>query len=66
MTNPFDNNEEPFKVLENKRGEYSLWPQHVEVPAGWDVRLEAPKTECVEYIDGKWMSLGQPQRKAAE
>jgi len=57
MTNPFDNDQQTFKVLQNQHGEYSLWPQNIDVPAGWEVRLEAPKMVCVDYIDTSWASL---------
>ena len=33
MTNPFeDENEQPYHVLINNEGQYSLWPSFVEVP----------------------------------
>jgi len=57
MTNPFENNEVTFKVLQNFSGEYSLWPGHIAIPDGWEVQLEASRAECIEYVDKNWNFL---------
>ena len=35
FSNPFDNPQGQFAILQNDQGQYSLWPQQCELPAGW-------------------------------
>ena len=35
MTNPFEAQDGNFLVLVNAEGQYSLWPDFKEIPAGW-------------------------------
>ncbi|MFE3791404.1 MbtH family protein [Streptomyces goshikiensis] len=56
MTNPFDSDgadpaRKAFLVLVNTIGQHSLWPAHLETPAGWPVALgPARRTECMDFI----------------
>jgi uncharacterized protein YbdZ (MbtH family) len=34
FSNPFDNPQGQFAILQNDQGQYSLWPQQCELPAG--------------------------------
>jgi MbtH protein len=58
MPNPFDDEDGMFLVLRNSEGQHSLWPQFVDVPAGWSV-VSGPATraECVAYVDRMWTDL---------
>ena len=58
MTNPFDDESGRFLVLVNGEGQYSLWPAHIDVPAGW--RADGPegsRQECLDVIEGAWTDM---------
>ncbi|MDX3078423.1 MbtH family protein [Streptomyces sp. MI02-7b] len=58
MSNPFDNADGNFLVLVNEENQHSLWPEFVEVPAGWTVAHPAnTKQACLEYIETHWTDL---------
>jgi MbtH protein len=58
MSNPFDDEDGTFLVLKNSEGQHSLWPQPVNVPAGWSVVSgPASRADCVAYIDRTWTDL---------
>ncbi|MFD1831404.1 MbtH family protein [Streptomyces desertarenae] len=58
MTNPFDDAEGTFHVLVNDEGQHSLWPNFVEVPAGWRAVVEdRPRQECLDYIEENWTDM---------
>jgi len=67
LTNPFDNEEGVFHVLRNDVGEFSLWPAHLTVPAGWDVALDAVPSDAAEaWLREKWTSLTPAHRVRLE
>ncbi|PLK76564.1 MbtH family protein, partial [Klebsiella pneumoniae] len=37
FSNPFDNPQGQFYILRNDQQQYSLWPAHCDLPAGWAV-----------------------------
>lgn len=37
FSNPFDNPQGQFYILHNDQQQYSLWPAHCDLPAGWTV-----------------------------
>jgi MbtH protein len=51
-------NTEIYKVVVNHEGQYSLWYESKEIPAGW---LYADKTgtkeECLSYIKNVWTDM---------
>jgi len=58
MPNPFDNEDGTFLVLVNDEGQHSLWPEFLDVPAGWrTVHGPASRTECTDYVDTHWTDL---------
>lgn len=58
MSNPFDDQDGQFLVLRNDEGQHSLWPQHLDVPDGWQVALEASqRTACAAYIESHWQDM---------
>ena len=47
-----------YHVVMNHEEQYSIWPAHKEIPAGW--RISGPtgqKAECLEYIDKTWIDM---------
>jgi MbtH protein len=65
MSNPFDKPDGRFHVLTNERGEYSLWPFFIQVPAGWTSRAEGGRQECLDYIAENWIDM-RPKRSVEE
>jgi MbtH protein len=61
MTNPFDLENGTYLVLRNDEGQYSLWPDFVEVPAGWAIAHgPGSRLECLDYVERTWTDL-RPQ-----
>jgi MbtH protein len=58
MTNPFENPEGVYLVLINDENQHSLWPEFVDVPAGW-TPVFGPDTRPagLEYIETNWTDL---------
>lgn len=58
MTNPFDDADGRFLILVNEEGQHSLWPSHVDVPAGWtQVFGEDTREACLAYVEETWTDL---------
>ncbi len=58
MTNPFDDEDGEFLVLVNHEGQYSLWPRHLDVPAGWTVTGPSGNRKlCLDWIDQNWTDM---------
>lgn len=58
MTNPFDDTEGRFLVLVNDEGQHSMWPEFIDIPAGWQVTFgpDARQT-CLEHIENHWTDM---------
>ncbi|MGE3875601.1 MAG: MbtH family protein [Parvibaculaceae bacterium] len=67
-TNPFDDENGTFVVLLNEDEQYSLWPAHIDVPAGWRIVHPADsRRACFDFIEGNWNDLRPKSlRKAME
>lgn len=58
MSNPFDDENGRFLVLTNPEGQHSLWPEFLDVPAGWEVALPASdRAACRSYIETHWRDM---------
>jgi len=58
MTNPFEDQNGTFLVLVNDEGQHSLWPEFVEVPAGWTVTFgKGTRQSCLDYIENHWSDM---------
>ena len=57
-TNPFEDADAVFKVLQNAEGQCSLWPHDIAVPAGWQ-SIFGPdgRSACLEFIDRHWIDI---------
>jgi MbtH protein len=54
----FDDDAAQFKTLINDEGQYSLWPLHREVPAGWrEDGVTGPRETCLAHIDEVWTDM---------
>ena len=58
MTNPFEDEDGIYVVLINDEGQYSLWPNIIEVPAGWTVVHPPDQRQvCLDYINKNWTDM---------
>ena len=58
MTNPFEDENGTYVVLINDEGQYSLWPDYIEIPAGWtSVHEAASRQTCLDYINQNWTDM---------
>ncbi len=58
MTNPFEDENGSYLVLVNDEGQYSLWPELIEVPEGWSVTHGADSRRgCLDYVDTHWTDM---------
>ncbi|MEU9109210.1 MbtH family protein [Streptomyces xanthophaeus] len=66
MSNPFEDDSSQYLVLINAEGQHSLWPAHLQVPAGWDtVHGAETRQSCLEYVEREWTDL-RPNSLVAE
>jgi MbtH protein len=58
MSNPFERDDISHSVLVNDEGQHSLWPEIIDVPAGWRV-VFGPDTRqsCVDYVEREWTDI---------
>lgn len=58
MSNPFENPDGVYTVLVNDEDQHSLWPDFVEVPAGWRVvHGPGPRQACLDYVEANWTDM---------
>ncbi|MFC4500226.1 MULTISPECIES: MbtH family protein [Streptomyces] len=58
MSNPFENADGVYSVLVNDEGQHSLWPQFVDIPAGWRaVHGPAARQECLDFVETHWTDM---------
>jgi len=54
----FDREDAVYKVLVNGEGQYSLWPEYKEVPAGWrDAGKRGSKADCLAFVEANWTDM---------
>jgi len=47
-----------FEVLRNDEDQYSLWPEGMDVPAGWhQVGFAGTRDECSDHVDQVWTDM---------
>ncbi|MEU2264375.1 MbtH family protein [Streptomyces sp. NPDC019645] len=58
MTNPFEDAEGVYSVLVNDENQHSLWPDFVDVPAGWRaVHGPGSRQSCLDWIEAHWTDM---------
>ncbi|PYC87642.1 MbtH family protein [Streptomyces tateyamensis] len=58
MANPFEDENGVYLVLVNEEGQHSLWPEFIEVPAGWrTVHGPGGRAQCLEYVEAHWTDM---------
>lgn len=58
MSNPFEDQDGTYRVLVNDENQHSLWPETVDVPAGWSTAFgPAARQECLDYVETHWVDM---------
>ncbi|MFG1645083.1 MbtH family protein [Amycolatopsis sp. NPDC049252] len=58
MTNPFEDPEGTYLVLVNAENQHSLWPEPVDVPAGWSVVFgPSGRQACLDHVEANWTDM---------
>lgn len=59
MSSIFDDPDGRFSVVVNDEEQYSIWPAGMDVPDGWRPAgpVDAPRRDCLEYIDRVWTDM---------
>jgi len=53
-----DDDDRLYIVLINEEEQYSLWPSHKHIPAGWkSVGVSGSSAECMSYVDRVWTDI---------
>ncbi|MBN1171477.1 MAG: MbtH family protein [Micromonosporaceae bacterium] len=51
-------NDATMRVLVNHEEQYSLWPNHLDNPAGWrDAGASGTREECLAYVREVWTDM---------
>ncbi|WP_437888393.1 MbtH family protein [Phytobacter sp. V91] len=58
FSNPFDNTEGQFYILQNGQQQFSMWPEQCALPEGWQV-VCAPASlqQCTDWLTQHWQTL---------
>lgn len=47
-----------YLVVVNHEEQYSIWPEHRPIPAGWrEAEKRGTKAECLAHIDTVWTDM---------
>jgi MbtH protein len=58
MANPFEGDENDYRVLVNAEGQYCLWPAFRRAPPGWVVvGPSGARQHCLDWIEMHWTDL---------
>ncbi|WP_313130043.1 MbtH family protein [Pseudescherichia vulneris] len=58
FSNPFDDPEGQFYILQNAQQCYSLWPQQCALPQGWHVVADPqPPSMCHAWLSEQWQNI---------
>jgi len=52
-----DDENEPFRVVSNSMGQYSIWPQSLDLPSGWVECVVGSREYCLDEIDRLWKNV---------
>ena len=54
----WDSEDTVFRVVVNHEEQYSIWPDYLEVPAGWrEVGVTGKKQVCLDHINAVWTDM---------
>ena len=46
-----------FHVVVNDEEQYSIWPEYLDIPAGWTPVASGGIEECTAYVDEYWTDM---------
>jgi MbtH protein len=48
----------PYRVLVNDEDQHSVWPAHLDIPAGWRAEGHTgTQDECAAHVDTVWTDM---------
>jgi MbtH protein len=54
----WDSEDTVFRVVVNHEEQYSIWPDYLDVPAGWrEVGVTGNKQHCLDHIAQVWTDM---------
>ncbi|GLZ77526.1 MbtH protein [Actinorhabdospora filicis] len=54
----FDDDQATYVVVVNHEEQYSIWPAHRELPAGWrSDGTTGTRNECLDHIEQVWIDM---------
>ena len=54
----WDSEDTVFQVVANDEEQYSIWPTHKDVPAGWRTTgFSGKKADCLAHIEQVWTDM---------
>lgn len=57
----FDDESMSFLILVNYQRQYSIWPDIIPAPSGWEIAQgPMPRSRCMEWLENNWTDL-RPQ-----
>ena len=63
----FDDDSNPFLILTNAEKQYSIWPETLPVPAGWDnVQGPMSRQRCMDWLAAHWTDLRPQSLKSVQ
>ncbi|MFE6914282.1 MbtH family protein [Streptomyces rubiginosohelvolus] len=66
MFNPFEDDSREYLALCNDEEQYSLWPQGLQIPAGWrTVYGPATREKILDRIERSWTDMRPKSLRAA-
>jgi MbtH protein len=58
VSNPFEDEQAPYRVLVNDENQHSLWPEFADVPAGWTTAFgPAARQDCLDFVEREWVDM---------
>jgi uncharacterized protein YbdZ (MbtH family)/acyl carrier protein len=64
VSNPFEDQGGSYVVLVNSDGQYSLWPEEIRRPGGWETRFgPSARADCLGFVEQTWTDM-RPRRLA--
>jgi len=58
VVDPFEIEDATYLVLVNHLGQHSLWPEAIDVPAGWQVVFGGGERQaCLDYVAANWTDI---------
>ncbi|MEV0644078.1 MbtH family NRPS accessory protein [Phytomonospora sp. NPDC050363] len=54
----FDDDQSTYRVVTNDEEQYSIWPAHRDIPAGWhDEGTSGTRQVCLDHIETVWTDM---------